>query len=226
VPAYSTLGWSNWLGGDPLLNTFVNWPEGDLARLIFHELAHQVAYAADDTMFNESFATSVERIGGERWLRQNASEAARAEVQRADERRREFRALTLRYRQELDTLYRSNRTDADKRAEKARLMAAMADAYAVLKAGRWGGYAGYDGWFERANNATLAVQAAYDELVGDFERLYQQEGGDFDRFYAQVRQLAALPKEQRRAKLAAAAPSPAAAPVNPPATPQTPTGSP
>ena len=66
VPAYSTLGKTNWLGGDPLLNTFIRWPEGELARLIFHELAHQVAYADDDTTFNESFATAVERIGGQR----------------------------------------------------------------------------------------------------------------------------------------------------------------
>jgi predicted aminopeptidase len=234
VPAYSTLGWTNWLGGDPLLNTFLNWPEGDLARLIFHELAHQVAYAADDTMFNESFATSVERLGGDRWLRRNATEAARAEVVRADERRREFRALTLRYRQELDTLYRSTRPEADKRAEKARLMAAMADDYRVMKTTRWGGYAGYDGWFERANNATLAVQAAYDGLVADFERLYQSEGADFERFYAQVRQLAALPKDQRRAKLAAGAPpaaavsanSPATIPANPPANPPATSGNP
>ena len=45
VPAYSTLGWMNWAGGDPLLNTFIDYPEGELARLIFHELAHQVVYA-------------------------------------------------------------------------------------------------------------------------------------------------------------------------------------
>ena len=47
VPAYSTLGRlpGDWLA-DPLLNTFIHWPEGELARLIFHELAHQVAYAA------------------------------------------------------------------------------------------------------------------------------------------------------------------------------------
>ena len=53
----------NWAGGDPLLNTFIHYPEGELARLIFHELAHQVLYATDDTMFNESFATAVERLG-------------------------------------------------------------------------------------------------------------------------------------------------------------------
>ena len=68
VPAYSTLGWTNWLGGDPLLSTFIRWPESELARLLFHELAHQVVYVADDTAFNESYATAVERLGLQRWL--------------------------------------------------------------------------------------------------------------------------------------------------------------
>ena len=72
VPAYSTLGWMNWAGGDPLLNTFIAYPEGELARLIFHELSHQVAYASGDTEFNESFATTVERLGGARWMRPHA----------------------------------------------------------------------------------------------------------------------------------------------------------
>ena len=83
MPAYSTLGVLpfDWLA-DPLLNTFINYPEGELARLIFHELAHQIAYAAGDTVFNESFATAVERIGGERWLATHANAEARAEFER------------------------------------------------------------------------------------------------------------------------------------------------
>jgi len=97
VPAYSTLGWMNWAGGDPLLNTFMHYPEGELARLIFHELAHQVVYAKDDTMFNESFATAVERLGGARWLAAHASDAARAEyaAQRRHPGRREAIACGL-----------------------------------------------------------------------------------------------------------------------------------
>ena len=87
VPAYSTLGWLNWAGGDPLLNTFIGYPEGELARLIFHELAHQVVYVADDTAFNESFATAVERLGAQLWLEQ-ASAAAREEYAVFDARRR------------------------------------------------------------------------------------------------------------------------------------------
>ena len=43
--------------------------------------------------------------------------------------------------------------------------------------------------------------AAYNELVPEFERLFEREGRDFPRFYAQVQRLALLPKTQRRAKL-------------------------
>ena len=108
VPAYSTLGKLDWLGGDPLLNTFINYPEGEMARLIFHELAHQVVYAADDTMFNESFATAVERLGGAAWLATHASQATRDEYARFNLRREQFKALTAAARRNLALIYASN----------------------------------------------------------------------------------------------------------------------
>jgi predicted aminopeptidase len=70
-----------------------------------------------------------------------------------------------------------------------------------LKADRWAGFAGYDPWFERANNAAFGVQAAYNELVPAFDRVFDEQGRDFERFYAEVRLLAALPKDERRARL-------------------------
>ncbi|MDQ2779024.1 MAG: aminopeptidase [Pseudomonadota bacterium] len=202
VPAYSTLGYSELLGGDPLLNTFIRWPEGELARLIFHELAHQVAYAPDDTTFNESFAVAVERIGGARWLATRADAAARTEYAAFDGRRQDFRGFTLRWRQRLEALYASPLSESDKRSRKAALMVQMRADYEALKTNRWGGYAGFDRWFETANNAAFGVQAAYNELVPEFERLYAREGSDFERFYAAVKVLADLPKAERRAKLA------------------------
>lgn len=201
VPAYSTLGRLDWLGGDPLLNTFILYPEGELARLVFHELAHQVAYAAGDTMFNESFATAVERIGGQRWLAERAGPSAREEYVRFDQRRRDFQALTLRARRELEALYRGPLPDEAKRQRKAELMAALRADYERMKAERWQGFAGYDGWFGRANNASLGVLAAYNELVPGFERLFGAQGGDFRRFYDEVRRLADAPKEERRRAL-------------------------
>lgn len=199
VPAYSTLGWTDWLGGDPLLNTFLRWPEPQLARLLFHELAHQVAYVDDDTAFNESYATAVERLGAARWLA--ARGLGTAEDTAFEQRRHEFRALGQRARAQLQALYAGDAPDADKRAGKAAILAALRDELAALKSGRWAGFGGYDDWARRANNATLAVQGAYDDLVPGFERLFEREGRDFTRFHAAVRQLAALPRAQRRATL-------------------------
>jgi predicted aminopeptidase len=203
VPAYSTLGRlpGDWMA-DPLLNTFIHWPEGELARLIFHELSHQIAYAADDTEFNESFATAVERIGGARWLAGHASDKAREEYAAFDGRRQDFRAFTMGWRERLDALYRSGASDEAKRTRKAELMAQMRSEYETMKRERWSGFSGYDGWFARANNAAFGVLAAYNALVPGFERLFERSGRDFERFYAEVKRLAALPKTERRAALA------------------------
>jgi len=203
VPAYSTLGRiPGAYFSDPLLSTFIRYPEGDLARLIFHELAHQVAYAPGDTVFNESFATAVERIGVRRWLATHASERARVEYERLESRREDFRKLTLKTRQALEAIFRSNRSEADKRVAKVEAMAAMRTEYAALKAGPWGGFAGYDPWFERANNAALGVLGAYYEQVPQFEALFRAQGENFDRFYAEVQRIAALPRPERHAALA------------------------
>jgi predicted aminopeptidase len=204
VPAYSTLGaLPGAFFSDPLLSTFINYPEGELARLVFHELAHQVAYAQGDTVFNESFATAVERIGGMRWLRDQASAPARAEYGRYDERRRHFREFTQKYREGLSAVYRSADSASEKRVRKAALMAQMRAEYEAVKITAWGGFSGYDGWFARANNASFGVLAAYTELVPAFEALFEREGRDFKRFYAAAKRLAALPKAERRAALGA-----------------------
>jgi len=202
VPAYSTLGaLPGEFFADPLLSTFIHYPEGELARLVFHELSHQVVYAKGDTEFNESFATAVERIGGMRWLNERATPEARAQYEVFETRRRDFRALTTKYRERLEALYESEASDDEKRRQKAAAMAEMRAEYAAIKATRWGGFSGYDAWFERANNASLGVLAAYTELAPAFERLFEREGRDFDRFYAAVKRLAALPKDERRAAL-------------------------
>lgn len=202
VPAYSTLGK---LPGDafadPLLNTFIHYPEGELARLIFHELAHQVVYAKGDTLFNESFATAVERLGGARWLTEHGSEKARDDYRLYDARRQDFRALTMGYRERFEALYAGADGEAAKRAAKAALMAQLRADFEAMKAERWGGYTGYDGWFARANNASFGVLAAYNQLVPNFERLFEREGRDFSAFYAEVKRISALPLAERRAAL-------------------------
>jgi len=200
VPAYSTLGWSNWFGGDPMLSTFVHYPEGELARLMFHELAHQVVYASDDTAFNESFATAVERLGAAQWLARQATAQARQAYAEFDARRQQFRALTRRTRARLAQLYKQNDNSAQSNkaliAMKSEVMAAFRADYASLK-NSWGGYSGYDAWVAQANNASFAAQAAYDDWTPAFEALFEQKGRNWRAFYDAARQLAQQAAPQR-----------------------------
>jgi len=219
VPAYSTLGAMNWAGGDPLLNTFVHWQEGDFVRLLFHELAHQVVYADGDTLFNESFASAVGRIGSAAWLQEEASPEARAAFAASEARREDFRALTRATRARLAEIYGKNEAPTlDTKALEAMKKEAMKDfrsRYAAL-AERWHAppaqRAGYDRWVAKANNASFAAQAAYDELVPAFEALFAQSGSDWPRFYDAVRKLAGQSAPERLATLRALmAPPPTAA---------------
>ena len=196
VPAYSTLGWFN----DPLLSTFIRYPDGELARLVFHELAHQTVYAKDDTQFNESFATTVEQVGVERWLAAVGSQKTRDAYAQFEGRKEEFLALLLQYRQRLASNYASGLSDAQKLQQKAAIFLALQADYQALKV-KWGGYTGYDHWFaEPLSNAHLALVATYYDLVPGFKALLAQQQ-TLKKFYAAVAGLAALSKEERHRRL-------------------------
>ncbi len=196
VPAYSTLGYFD----DPLLNTFLRFGTPEVARIVFHELAHQQLFVKDDSLFNESFASAVENEGMRRWLAANAAAEQRAvfETQRA--RKAAFAALMQRYREKFRALYDADdrRPVDEQRAAKAALFAALRRDYAELKTS-WGGYAGYDPFFASdLNNAKLASLALYNELVPAFEVLLAQQNHDLPQFYRRVAKLAALDKAARR----------------------------
>jgi predicted aminopeptidase len=161
-------------------------------------------------MFNESFATTVERLGGDRWLAEHGSEAARTQARQIDERRAAARRIIFATRDELEAIYRSSASDEDKRQRKAAAMAHMRAEHEALKAGPWKGYTGYDAFFAKANNASLGIQAAYLNWVPALTALFEREGSDFDRFYAAAGRLAALPREEREATLRALDPASAA----------------
>jgi len=202
VPAYSTIGWF----ADPVLNTFIHYPEPELARLLFHELAHQVVYVKDDTVFNESFAVVVEQAGVERWLATYGNAADRERYVQLQRYRADFRKLITQTREELAKLYASDARPEQKRRLKAEAFAALKREHLHRKLD-WGGFSGYDRWFAQPlGNAHLAAVSIYTQQVPAFQALLQQLDGDLPRFYAAVRELAELPAATRTARLAALAP--------------------
>jgi predicted aminopeptidase len=203
VPAYSTLGYFP----DPVLNTFIHYPDTELARLLFHELTHQVAYVRDDTVFNESFAVAVEQEGVRRWLARAGDEQQKGSFERTQRVRGAFVQLVRKYRERLAELYRSGQGEEAMRARKAAILRELDEEYELIKQKDWGGYSGYDTWFARKpNNAQLASVAIYTQMVPAFQALLERERGDLARFYAAVKALAALPRDERMAQLAQLAP--------------------
>lgn len=192
VPAYSTLGRFD----DPLLSTFIGYPEAELARLVFHELAHQVAYAKDDSTFNESFAVAVEREGVRRWLAGRARELAA--FGEAQQRSAEFQRLLEDARTRLAALYRSRLAPEAMRERKRAEMEKLGSEPDFRRYAERRGKSGSDPDFS-PNNALLAAFATYTGLVPEFERLLAAQGGDMERFYAEVRALAGKPRAERGA---------------------------
>lgn len=199
VRAYSTLGWF----ADPLLSSMVELPEYLLARIVFHELAHQRLYVPGDPELNESFAVVVERAGVDRWI-EAAGRADLTERHRiAAGREAAFLALLRGVRRDLDAVYASSRSDAEKRAAKVQRIEGLMARYAALRTG-WEDGPTYDAWFERGvNNAAIALVSTYDRWVPALEALLARYGGDLQALYRAGDVLAALSLDERRSRLEA-----------------------
>lgn len=195
VPAYSTLGWYD----DPVLSSMMHWDDDYVAKLIFHELAHQQFYIKDDTAFNESYASFVGQQGLRQW---RASRGLAPPDMALDRRQKQLTELVMAARAELTALYASELNADAKRAAKAERFARLRADYQALRDTHWEGFAGFDQWFgEALNNAALLPFGLYDQWVPAFEVLFRQQGEDWAAFYAAVEQLGGLPESARTARL-------------------------
>jgi predicted aminopeptidase len=207
VEAYSTLGWFK----DPVLNTFIDRPEAELAEVIFHELGHQRVFASGDTDFNEAFATTVGQEGAHRWLAARGDTNAYTNYLVSLHRNDQFVHLVLNSRAELEKVYGDTRDKDGKikaakkspappdqlQAQKERVFADLRRKYADLKAS-WGGFSGYDAWFaHELNNAKLNTIANYYDYLPGFEELLRMNNGDLEKFYAATERLSNMSQDER-----------------------------
>jgi predicted aminopeptidase len=193
IPAYSTLGWFD----DPVLSSFIDWPDYRLAGLLFHELTHQRIYIDDDTTFNESLASAVQQVGTRLWLQMNQMLEAEQEFTRWLAYRAEVIALIAQTRAQLGDLYASGLPDVDKRAQKALQFQQARELHAVIAA-RYGITRGFTAWFAAdLNNARIGSVAAYNSRVEAFVRMLAAHANDFSAFYAYVERLGELDRAER-----------------------------
>lgn len=184
VDAYSTLGWFH----DPVLNTFVDYPDIDLAETIFHELAHLEFFRRGDTDFNESFANVVSEEGVRRWLKHHGRTADLKKYEGRLVRRREFYQEIDRVRLQLKAIYQSGRPEPEMRRMKAEILAGLRDQFRELRR-RWGGR-GLEEWLkEDLHNGHIVSVSLYYEHMPVFESLLAECNGDLELFYQKVRRV-------------------------------------
>lgn len=195
--AYSTLGWFD----DPILDTMLRGSDIRFVGTLFHELAHQLLYVKDDSDFNEAFASFVEQEGLRQWLTERGEASRIDQYEASIERSNNFVQLLGNTRQALLQLYEENIDETAMRERKAQVFQSMRDEYATLKSD-WGGYSGFDGWFDREiNNAHLIAVSTYRRFVPAFRAMYIEAGEDLPKFYDVARVAAELPRDERRERL-------------------------
>lgn len=196
VDAYSTLGWFN----DPLTSSVLRRSERQLAGLVFHELAHQLVYVPGDTTFNESFASFVENEGLRRWMQKNPRTGVEVDLHQEQARQAQFVALISDFRDRFSELYNTELPQESMRAEKLVLQKKLREDYEAWSR-EWGSRA-YERWFSGPlNNAQLATVSSYNDLVPAFAAMLSANDNELQNFYEQVKTLAALPKDERDARL-------------------------
>lgn len=192
VSAYSTLGWLR----DPLLSTMMHRENWEIARLLFHELAHQIVYISGDTEFNEAFADAVAGIGLRRWLADRHPDLA-STVSAALRREESLYELLFDMRARFAQLYQSGQPVTVMRQQKAQLHAELVKQYQGLKQ-QWNNDSRYDHWINTGiNNASLAALSTYRALVPAFEIAFQTHNQDLARLYEWASQLVHCNRQQR-----------------------------
>ena len=180
VNAYSTLGFFN----DPLLNTFIEYPEVDLAELIFHELTHHRYYEKDQTPFNEALAEVVAREGTRRWLRQKGKTEALSNYELRLKRRSAIRTQIEATISRLEELYASQLPPSEMRLSKKTEFQNLHTAIRQL----------YEGWQQKPtnflstplNNARLNAFTTYEALVPSLEKRLYSHQGDLEAFFRDI----------------------------------------
>jgi predicted aminopeptidase len=197
VAAYSTLGHFD----DPVLSSMLDYPDVELAALIFHELAHQLVYVQGDSAFNEAFAMTVEFEGARRFLEANGWAG---ELETFLENRRRFAAvadLVTDTRARLAALYAVGGDRTALREAKQRELGQLAANYERVRAS-WQDGRNMDQLMRGPwNNARLAAISTYHRCVPGMQRLLTEAGGNLPAFYAAARELGAEPAAVRTRRL-------------------------
>jgi predicted aminopeptidase len=171
VSAFSTGGWFD----DPIVWSMLSDAPGALASLantVLHESLHATVLIKDQQYYNESLAAFVGDTMAAHYLQQRSGEQMPAELRAYFEGRRLGQARAKRLNevhQELDAVYNSSISDAEKYEKKRQIIDRLVAEYRLVN---------------RPNNATLIGFKLYHVGRDDFSELFAACGYSWRRFLA------------------------------------------
>ena len=185
--AYSTLGWFS----DPLLSTFLDDSDEELAETLFHELTHRTYYLKGDTMFNESFATAFAQKSVQLWLKEKGEGKRLEKYRKKLKRRDEFRSLLQETKNELNLIYKNTNNDSAAILQKRKqdlIQSFKATCITLRK--KWNKPKSLESWIdEEVNNAKIAASSVYLLKVPYFNQLWEQANQDPKTYLEMVKTL-------------------------------------
>jgi predicted aminopeptidase len=171
--AYSTLGWFD----DPILSSMIRpHPSvvGEMVNVVLHESVHATHYVNSQSAFNESLADWVADTLTDEYLRDRL-QVDRWELLTYAETQAAGQARQKRFHEvhdELEKLYASKLSDADKLDRKQRITQRLREETR---------------FFRPINNATLASARTYHGGNDAFEALFEGCARDWSRFWRLIK---------------------------------------
>ncbi|MBK7301531.1 MAG: aminopeptidase [Moraxellaceae bacterium] len=148
----------------------------------------------DDPVFNESFAEVVAEEGLKRYLIGRSEGLERIALRK--KRQQQFSELVLDYRQQLQKVYLSKQSAADKRIAKLAIILALQQSYQQLKQEQWQDLQVMTHGLS-LSNAKLNSVAVYNSLIPALSALLVSVEFGLSSFYQKCQQLAHCHVQQR-----------------------------
>jgi predicted aminopeptidase len=208
VDAFSTLGWFT----DPLFSFMASYSEADIADLILQELTHATIFVKGEGDFDEELSAFVGDQGSLLWLelkyRANSPQVDELRKNRADDA--SFWAWLRGTAEELQRVYSSGMTTAEKRAQKAAIIVSRATEFKAEYAQHFVTDRYKDFPMKKLNNAFLDLYRIYEGEPELYKDYYEKIcASSMKRFIEEVGRIAKRggdPREGMRKELAAAEP--------------------
>ncbi len=181
VNAWSTLGWFK----DPVMSSMLDKTEGQLARVLIHELTHGTIFVKNDVQFNENLASFIGDKGAFLFLKHKYSDDSEIIRTYLDELSdlQKIRAHMHRAAEELKEFYKEKQGQKPMKEKKEKIQKILSDMD-TLNLNSYKKVRNIQAMKDSLNNTFFTDFLMYREDQKNLEKAFMEDfGGDFNLYF-------------------------------------------